>query len=57
MTNIIEQTNTKETSKVKLASLSLIIGLTLVYIVGLAHPMALHNAAHDVRHSSAFPCH
>ena len=57
MTNIIEQSNTKETSKVKLASLSLIMGLTLVYIIGLAHPMALHNAAHDVRHSSAFPCH
>ena len=51
------QTKAKEISKIKLATISIVIGLSLVYIVGLAHPMALHNAAHDVRHSSAFPCH
>jgi cobalt transporter subunit CbtB len=32
-------------------------GLTLVYGVGFAHSHLLHNAAHDVRHSSGFPCH
>lgn len=57
MTKIKQQTLTNETSKTKLASISFVIGITLVYIVGLASPMALHNAAHDVRHSTAFPCH
>ena len=36
---------------------SLIVGLGLVYFVGFAPIMAVHNAAHDTRHASAFPCH
>ncbi len=33
------------------------LGIVLVYAAGFAHSSILHNAAHDVRHSSAFPCH
>ncbi|MGQ0456698.1 MAG: CbtB domain-containing protein [Hyphomicrobium sp.] len=33
------------------------IGAALVFTVGFAHSEALHNAAHDTRHSLAFPCH
>jgi cobalt transporter subunit CbtB len=33
------------------------LGLTLVFLVGFAQPMVLHNAAHDSRHALAFPCH
>jgi cobalt transporter subunit CbtB len=36
---------------------SLLVGLGLVYFVGFAPLMAVHNAAHDTRHASAFPCH
>ena len=36
---------------------ALLLGLILIYGVGLAQPAALHNAAHDGRHSFAFPCH
>jgi cobalt transporter subunit CbtB len=36
---------------------SLIVGLGLIYFVGFAPMMAVHNAAHDTRHASAFPCH
>ena len=36
---------------------ALLLGLILVYGVGFAQPAALHNAAHDGRHSFAFPCH
>jgi cobalt transporter subunit CbtB len=32
-------------------------GLALVFISGFAAPEALHNAAHDWRHSHNFPCH
>ena len=34
-----------------------IIGACLVYFAGFSPIEALHNAAHDTRHSSAFPCH
>ncbi|WP_419789743.1 CbtB domain-containing protein [Pseudomonas carnis] len=29
----------------------------LVYFAGFSHIEAVHNAAHDTRHSAAFPCH
>ncbi|WP_250656019.1 CbtB domain-containing protein [Alkalimarinus coralli] len=34
-----------------------ILGLTIVFAVGLLPMDAAHNAAHDTRHSAAFPCH
>ena len=36
---------------------ALLLGAFLIYGVGFAGPMAIHNAAHDGRHSFAFPCH
>jgi cobalt transporter subunit CbtB len=36
---------------------ALLLGVFLIYGVGFAQPAALHNAAHDGRHSFAFPCH
>jgi len=39
------------------AVFAILLGAVLVYGVGFASPMALHNAAHDVRHAFAFPCH
>jgi len=47
----------KQITRLKLSILSLVVGVTFVFIVGLSNPVNLHNAAHDVRHSSAFPCH
>ena len=34
-----------------------LVGLCLVYFPGFSHIEAVHNAAHDTRHSAAFPCH
>jgi cobalt transporter subunit CbtB len=34
-----------------------ILGAGLVYFAGFSHIEAVHNAAHDTRHSAAFPCH
>jgi cobalt transporter subunit CbtB len=39
------------------AILAVLIGLFLVWGVGLANPATLHNAAHDSRHALGFPCH
>lgn len=33
------------------------IGAALIFLVGFSHIDAVHNAAHDTRHSLAFPCH
>ena len=33
------------------------LGVFLVWGVGFSHISVVHNAAHDVRHSSGFPCH
>jgi cobalt transporter subunit CbtB len=36
---------------------ALIFGIVILFAVGFAPMGAAHNAAHDVRHSLAFPCH
>ncbi len=39
------------------AALAMALGLFVVGVVGFSHISAIHNAAHDVRHANAFPCH
>jgi cobalt transporter subunit CbtB len=39
------------------ALLSCALGLVLLYAAGFAKTEALHDAAHDGRHSAGFPCH
>jgi len=39
------------------AVFAILLGAVLIYGVGFASPMAIHNAAHDARHAFAFPCH
>lgn len=34
-----------------------ILGAVIIWVVGFSHAEAIHNAAHDTRHSLAFPCH
>jgi len=34
-----------------------LMGLSLLFVVGVAQGSTLHGAAHDVRHSTGFPCH
>lgn len=63
MTN---QTTSRRTSTDAVAStssrtvaiaLAALLGTLLVAGTGFAHVEAVHNAAHDTRHSLAFPCH
>jgi cobalt transporter subunit CbtB len=39
------------------ALVAIMFGAFVVYGVGFAGPATIHNAAHDVRHAFAFPCH
>jgi cobalt transporter subunit CbtB len=34
-----------------------LLGMLVIWGVGFSPIAALHNAAHDTRHSMAFPCH
>ena len=34
-----------------------ILGLGIMFVVGHAQASVLHDAAHDVRHATGFPCH
>jgi len=36
---------------------AVLLGAFLVGGVGFSHIAAVHNAAHDYRHSMGFPCH
>lgn len=36
---------------------SCLLGALLIFFAGFSHVEAVHNAAHDARHSAAFPCH
>jgi cobalt transporter subunit CbtB len=50
-------TVTTDVSVVVQAVLAMALGLFIVGVVGFSHIGAIHNAAHDVRHANAFPCH
>jgi len=39
------------------ALMAMVLGVFIVGVVGFSHFDVIHNAAHDVRHSNAFPCH
>jgi len=43
--------------RVAAALFASILGASLVWFAGFSHIEAVHNAAHDTRHSAAFPCH
>ena len=50
-------TATTDANVVVQAVLAMALGLFVVGVVGFSHISAVHNAAHDVRHANAFPCH
>lgn len=39
------------------AAMAALFGAFLLWGVGFSHSEVLHNAAHDTRHSTGFPCH
>jgi cobalt transporter subunit CbtB len=45
------------TSRLLQLAMAGLLGLVILGLAGFAHVEAIHNAAHDVRHSLAFPCH
>ena len=59
---MMEQTNRTVVQAATPATLgpalaAILLGVFLVLGTGFAHSNTIHNAAHDSRHSLAFPCH
>jgi cobalt transporter subunit CbtB len=46
-----------QTSALLQKVLAIIFGIFIIGAVGFSHIDVVHNAAHDMRHSNAFPCH
>ncbi|NOQ36221.1 MAG: CbtB-domain containing protein [Methylococcaceae bacterium] len=53
-TQEVSSVNTRKSSQI-LASV--VLGVVVLSAVGVAPLEVIHNAAHDTRHSSGFPCH
>ena len=51
------QNGTIPNTMVFAVSAAMLIGALIILGVGFAGPEVLHNAAHDIRHGLAFPCH
>ena len=45
------------TTRIASGLAALVLGAFFVFGVGFAHSAALHDTAHDIRHSYGFPCH
>jgi cobalt transporter subunit CbtB len=50
-------TSTRTSSSLLSIIFVALLGGTVVFLAGFAHSATLHDAAHDVRHASGFPCH
>ena len=42
---------------IKARILAVAFGTAILFVVGFANSTSVHNAAHDTRHTLAFPCH
>ncbi|RVC79859.1 cobalt transporter subunit CbtB [Mesorhizobium sp. M4A.F.Ca.ET.022.05.2.1] len=59
MTTVSVSLGTSVSSQSRFMQLAMaaLLGIFVVGFVGFSHLDAVHNAAHDYRHSMAFPCH
>jgi cobalt transporter subunit CbtB len=55
--NTLNQTTTKTTSSLISIVFVALLGGVLLFVAGHAQSGTLHDAAHDVRHATGFPCH
>ena len=53
----ITQTHTRANSSTLAIAFTALLGLGIMVFAGHVQANTLHDAAHDVRHASGFPCH
>lgn len=49
--------HTDASTRIATGLAALVLGAFFVFGIGFAHSAAVHDTAHDVRHSYGFPCH
>ena len=57
MNTTLNTTATKASTGLASIVMVALIGATLIFAAGFANSAVLHDAAHDTRHSTGFPCH
>lgn len=55
--NALNTTAAKSTSGLMSILFVACLGAATIFMSGLASSATLHDAAHDMRHSTGFPCH
>ncbi|WP_390912651.1 CbtB-domain containing protein [Pseudosulfitobacter sp. SM2401] len=48
---------TSARSNLLTAAFAVLMGVGIIFVTGHVQAAALHDAAHDVRHATGFPCH
>lgn len=56
-TQIQSLATSKASSSILSALCAAILGGAMLFVAGHAQSATLHDAAHDVRHATGFPCH
>jgi len=56
-TTLSDGVTARKASLAAQAVLAMLLGVLIVGVAGFSHLDAVHNAAHDTRHSNGFPCH
>ena len=51
------QTATLSVANIGAVFFAMVLGLSIIYVAGHVQANTLHDAAHDVRHATGFPCH
>ena len=57
MTTMTQTTQLAGTRTVLSVLAAALLGLSLITVAGHVQAGALHDAAHDMRHATGFPCH
>ncbi|WP_448206322.1 CbtB domain-containing protein [Azospirillum sp. sgz302134] len=55
--NAVRHSSVSSLQTVAAAFGAMLLGAFILFGVGFAQPQTIHDAAHDGRHSFAFPCH
>jgi cobalt transporter subunit CbtB len=57
MTTMIRTATSSRASAFLPLALVMLIGASVLFLAGHAQSATLHDAAHDMRHATGFPCH
>lgn len=55
--NAMTQTAAKTGTALASIVFAALVGATVIFFAGHAQSATLHDAAHDMRHATGFPCH